>query len=83
MKQLTLRKIPEPVERALRERARETGMSLNKTAIRLLQGALGLAPSSKPKLDLSAVVGGWTAEEAEEFERNLEIFEQIDEEVWR
>ena len=58
-------------------------MSLNKTAIGVLQRGLGLEPSPKPKLDLSGVVGGWSAEEVEEFERNLQLFEQIDEEVWR
>jgi len=83
MKQLTLRKIPEPVERALRALARETGMSLNKTAISVLRRGLGLEPSPKQKRDLSGIAGTWTEEEAKEFERNLEIFEQIDEEVWR
>ena len=83
MNQLTLRQIPEPVDCALRALARETGMSLNKTAISVLRKGLGLDSSQQPGVDLSGVVGGWSAEEVEEFQRNLEIFEQIDEEVWR
>jgi plasmid stability protein len=83
MKQLTLRQIPEPVAQALRALAQETGMSLNKTAINVLKRGLGLDASPKQKRDLSRIAGKWTDEEAEEFERNLEIFEQIDEEVWR
>jgi len=83
MKQLTLRKIPDPVAEALRALARETGMSLNKTAIKLLQTALGLEPSPRAKRDLSALFARWSTEQADELDRNLELFEQIDEEVWR
>jgi len=83
MKQLTLRQIPQPVEQALRRRARRTGTSLNKAAIATLAGGLGLEQGPRKKRDLSRLAGRWTAEEAEQFAETLAVFEEIDEEVWR
>jgi plasmid stability protein len=41
LNQLTLRKIPGPVERKLRAEAMKKGKSINKTAIEMLEKALG------------------------------------------
>ena len=50
--QTTIRGIPEDLEHALRERARRSGESPNRTIIRLLGEAVGLKPPRK-KRDLS------------------------------
>ncbi len=80
--QTTIRGIPEDLERALRERARRSGESLNRTMVRLLREAVGLNPSRK-KRDLSALAGTWSQEEADEFDRQLRRSDQIDAEPWR
>lgn len=80
--QTTIRDIPEDLEHALRERARRSGESLNRTMIRLLSEALGLNPPRK-KSDLSALAGTWSQEEADEFDRQVRWSEQIDAELWR
>ena len=81
MNQLTLRQIPEEVDRELRQQASRNGISLNQTVIVVLRQGLGLAPPAKRRRNLS--LGSWTAEEADEFDRNTQIFRQIDDELWK
>jgi plasmid stability protein len=85
MNQLTLRKIPGPVERKLRAEARKKGKSINKTAIEMLGKALGFGHEEKPrkKRDIRSVFHKWPAKQQREFEKNTMAFEQIDEEMWR
>jgi plasmid stability protein len=80
MPQLTLRDLPEPVEAHLRERARIEGRSLSKVASDLLAESLGLKEGRR---DLGRFAGAWSAEEAEEFDRAMAPFEDVDDEVWR
>ena len=80
--QTTVRGIPEDLEHQLRERARRSGESLNRTLIRLLREAVGMNPPRK-KRDLSALAGTWSQEEADEFDREVRRFEVIDDELWR
>ena len=80
--QTTVRGIPEDLEHQLRERARRSGESLNRTLIRLLREAVGMNPTRK-KRDLSGLAGTWSQEEADEFDRDLRRFEVIDDELWR
>ena len=83
MRQLTLRQIPEEVEHELRRRASQTGSSLNHTAIVTLQTGLGLTPPARRRRDLSRFAGRWTEAEADEFDRNTQVFGQIDAELWQ
>lgn len=83
MKQLTLRQIPEEVENELRQVASRNSTSLNHTAIAALQKGLGLAPPARRRRDLSRFVGKWTAAEADEFDKNVRAFGQIDAELWQ
>lgn len=80
--QTTVRGIPEDLEHQLRERARRSGESLNRTLIRLLREAVGLNTSRK-KRDLSALAGTWSQEEADRFDREVRQFEEIEDELWR
>ena len=72
MRQLTLRGFDGELERRIRQLAR--------------RGA-GLGQScDKPETvgdSLDHLIGTWTAEEASEFDRALEDFSRIDEEMWR
>lgn len=83
MKQLTLRQIPPIIEEKLRKLAQERGQSINKTVIYLLKKALGLEKAGRKYRDVSELSGNWSKEEAEAFMKNTEVFEQIDEEVWK
>ena len=81
-RQITLRQIPDRLDRQLRRLAQETHSSLNKTIISLLLKALGMSDDSKKMRDLSDLAGKWDDAEAEQFERNTEIFNRIDNEIW-
>ena len=83
MKQLTLRNIPEDIEREIRRIARERGSSINKTIHELLGEALGIDRTSGKKRDLSDFAGFWDEEEAKEFEEATKLFEEIDAELWK
>ena len=79
---MTIRNIPDDVAAALAARARETGRSMNATAVAALTDAFAPA-SPKPRRDLSEFCGILTPEEAAEFDRIVEEdCERIDPEDW-
>jgi plasmid stability protein len=83
IKQITLRQVPDAVERGIRGRARSTGHSMNRAMIELLEEALGTGPAARKRRDLSKFAGQWSQEEYDAFESNTLVFEQIDDETWK
>ena len=82
MKQITLRQIPKRVEDLIRSISEKQNKSINKTIIILLEKSLGLKNNSNKKRDLSKFSGTWSSTEFNEFEKNTEIFDKIDKEIW-
>ncbi len=80
-KQYTIRGIPPAVDRTARSRARETHQSLNAVVVTALQRGLGLTETEPEFHDLDDLAGTWVADP--EFDRAMEMFESIDEELWR
>lgn len=80
--QMTLRRIPDAVEKKLRARSRRSGQSINRTTIELLKEALGVKAPDEKKRDLSMLSGRWQEAEYREFERHTAMFEKIDTEMW-
>lgn len=86
MNTLTLRKIPQPIEQRLRQMAKDTHQSLNKTAVELLAKGVGIGSLSTKKKkyrDIAGVFPKWTEQEYLDFEKNTKIFDAIDESMWR
>lgn len=83
MNQFTLRNVPEELEREIRREARQRKTSINKTVKELLGEILGVGASRGKKRDLSDFAGSWSEEEAREFEKATELFNRIDEELWK
>jgi len=83
MRQLTLRNIPDTLEKEIRRVARDRGTSINKTVRELLQEALGLGTEPEKRRDLSELTGVWNKEEAQEFTEATRVFEEVDEELWK
>lgn len=84
MRTITLRNLPPELEQGVEAKARELGLSLSKTVIRLLHERLA-APSPLGGVryhDLDHLAGSWTSEEAAEFERGLKDQRRIDPELW-
>lgn len=89
MKAITLRNLPPAVSREIEERARKSGLSLNKTVLRLLEERLLPKDTAGKALlggqrhhDLDDLAGAWSEEEAAEFDRALSDERRIDPELW-
>lgn len=86
VKTITLRKMPEELEYRVEAKARELGLSLNKTVIRLLEEHL--MPERRSPFrgrrhdDLDHLAGSWSDDEAAEFDRALEEQRRIEPEIW-
>ena len=80
--QMTLRQIPDEVEKKLRARSKQSRKSMNRTAIELLEEALELRFPAGKKRDLSVLAGAWEQDEHMAFESNTALFGKIDEELW-
>lgn len=80
-RQYTIRAVPASVDRALRRRAKAEGKSLNAVAIEALERGLEL--DAKPRIftDLDHFAGTWV--EDPEFDRVMEDFQRIDEDMWK
>lgn len=83
MNQLTLRNIPDDLERAIRDSSKKSGQSINKTVLDILRKGIGLPDEGNKHRDLSFVSGTWSQKEFEEFENNIKVCEQIDEDIWK
>jgi hypothetical protein len=85
--QLTVRCRDPELERRIRSLADAEGISLNKAALKLLRK--GAQMDSRGARDrcigsrLDHLAGTWSDEEAEEMAAELEVFERIDEDLWR
>lgn len=80
---LTVRNVSPDVARALEAERRRRGATLNQTVLDLLSRALGLESGAAPTNGLERFAGRWSAEDLAEFEKATEVFERIDDEVWR
>jgi hypothetical protein len=78
---IVARNIPEPVDAALRQSARQQGKSLNEVAIEALARGAGLTGIRSRQRDLTDIVGSWR--EDPEFDRAIAAQDAIDEELWQ
>lgn len=87
MKAITLRNLPAEIAKTIQRRAKEKKTSVNKAVIELLEESVGgKAPKKKEKAryhDLDHLIGTWTKEEAEEFEKLLAEQRTIDPKLWK
>lgn len=79
--QYTLRGVPPAVDRAIRERARSTGRSLNDVAIEALAESSGAAGAPRKRRDLSDVAGTWKPDKS--LEAALAEQDRVDESLWK
>ncbi len=82
MSQITLRQIPDVLDKQLRSLAGKNKTSLNKIVLSLLMKDLGLSDNSNKKRDLTDLCGTWTQNQYDEFQINTDIFNEIDAEIW-
>lgn len=80
-KQYTIRAIPAQIDRALRVRAHRDGKSLNTLVVEILSASVSSDSPPKRRRDMSRFSGVW--KDDPEFDRALEQFERIDEDMWQ
>jgi hypothetical protein len=83
MRQITVRLSDPELEERIRRMAKESGKSLNKVVLDLLNGETGKERKKQAGESLARLAGGWSDQDAREFEEAVEIFERIDEEIWK
>ena len=81
MKTITIRGIDPGMDRVIKSRAKQNSLSVNQ-ALKKMTG-MGKEPVFKKHHDLDTLAGGWSKEEAKAFQKNTQIFERIDEDVWK
>jgi len=79
--QYTLRGIPAALDKALRERAKSEGKSLNEVTVEAIADGLGLGAPDLVRRDLSDVVGTWKKDAA--VEAALAAQNRVDENLWK
>lgn len=79
--QYTIRSVPEAVDRAVRQRAKQESKSLNAVVVEAI--ARGLELDAKPAVhtDLDDLIGTW--QEDSEFDRAVAAFDRIDDDAWK
>lgn len=86
MKVITLRNLSPELAAKLRQRSRQSGLSLAKTVVRLLEERLGIG-SARRQQDgddaLDALAGSWSPEQADRFDQSLAQQRSIDPDLWR
>lgn len=79
--QYTLRKIPKELDKALRQKARKEGRSLNEVAIEALSRGAGMNQGVVKNHDLDFAIGTWVHDP--ETEKVLQEQRQIDPDLWK
>jgi hypothetical protein len=85
MKTITVRGVDPELDRAIKSRAEGDNISVNQWVLKILKKATGMEkePLFRKHHDLDELAGGWTKEDAAAFQKNTQIFERIDEDVWK
>lgn len=79
--QYTIRNVPDPLDEALRRKAREQGKSLNEVAVEALVRGAGLSENRCRHRDLGDIARTWRKDPA--FDRALAAQDTIDVDLWK
>ena len=85
MATMTIRGLDDLTIKALKEKAKEEGTSVNATLVNLLKEDLGLKKKKRMVVynDLDHLAGTWSDKEDKEFQKRMKDFETIDESIWK
>lgn len=85
MKSITIHSLEDPLNTLIREKARQQGLSLNKTIKQLLAEKLGLSEVEQTDSvnEFADLCGVWSKEEQTEFDKNSASCNRIDPEDWK
>ncbi len=79
--QYTIRSVSEKLDDRVREEAQKYGTSLNTMLLEALARGLGVDENQPISNDMDDLAGTWI--EDEEFDKAIEAFEVVDEDLWK
>ena len=83
MTSITIHGLEDPLDSLIREKARQQGISLNKTIKQLLAESLGISQDiKKSQHDFADLSGVWSSEELKEFTHTAQEFSITDPKDW-
>jgi plasmid stability protein len=80
-RQYTIRAVPPAIDKALRQRARREGKSLNQLVLEALRRGLGVDAPVAQFHDLDHLIGTWVDDPA--FDAAIAAQDAVDEDLWR
>lgn len=82
---ITIRSIDEETAKALKDRARKEGRSVNAVLLKTIKEALGLEKKRRTAVhdDLDHLAGTWSEKDLREFQDRIAGFETVDEKMWK
>lgn len=85
MKTITIRGIDAELDKVIKSQAQQNDLSVNQWVLQALKKVTGIEKKTafKRHHDLDRLAGGWTKEETKVFSESIQIFEKIDEDVWK
>jgi plasmid stability protein len=85
MATMTIRGLDEMTIKALKEKAKQEGTSVNAALVKLVKEELGLKKRKRMVVynDLDHLAGTWSDKEYKEFQKMMKDFEKIDETMWK
>lgn len=79
-KQYTIRNLTTQIDKKLRDKAKETGKSLNEVVLETLKRGAGLTEETATFHDLDPLAGTW--KEDPEFDQAITLQDTIDPKIW-
>lgn len=82
---ITVRGVDDATARALKERARKEGISVNAVLLKTMRESLGLKKKKRTVIhdDLDHLAGTWSEKDFTEFQKRIADFEAIDKKMWK
>jgi len=82
---MTIRGLDDLTIKALKEKAKQEGTSVNAALVKLLQEEMGLKKKKRTVIynDLDHLAGTWSDKDYKEFQKRIKDFEKIDETMWK
>lgn len=82
---MTVRGLDEMTMKALKEKAKQDGSSINAALLKILRKELGIEKKKYTVVyhDLDHLAGTWDKKDIAEFKKKVEDFEKIDEKMWK
>jgi len=82
---MTIRGLDDVTVKALKDKAKQEGTSVNTILLKILKEDLGLKKKSRIVVynDLDHLAGTWNKKDFVEFQERVEDFEKIDAKLWK